>query len=160
MVIAANSQAQPGRGTVDTGRYRHAAERDQRRSRPSQRALNGRRQCTGCYTLLGGAHCQGQTDIDKDGWADLPGYKRGVIRPRLFWDNHAGRSVFATFGATVEHRTGGTIENATVPDGRPFPEAHYTGRQRLEDNPYRDQSTPTGYLVSSPSGASAACAFS
>ncbi|MDQ3523162.1 MAG: TonB-dependent receptor, partial [Gemmatimonadota bacterium] len=38
------------------------------------------------YTLLGSAHRQSQADVDEDGWADLPGYRRVVVRPRLFWD--------------------------------------------------------------------------
>src|SRR5207249_4931307 len=28
------------------------------------------------YTLLGGAHLQRRTDVDRDGWADLPAYRR------------------------------------------------------------------------------------
>ena len=35
------------------------------------------------YTLLGGAHFQVKNDIDGDRWTDLPGYKRGVLRPRI-----------------------------------------------------------------------------
>ena len=35
------------------------------------------------YTLLGSAHRQDERDLDGDGWADLPGYRRGVLRPRL-----------------------------------------------------------------------------
>ena len=34
-----------------------------------------------------------------DGWADLPRYARGVVRPRLFWDGGEGRSLFVTVGA-------------------------------------------------------------
>src|SRR5437870_8956712 len=43
------------------------------------------------YTLLGGAHYQKQNDIDGDGWADLAGYRRAVIRPRFYFDDGAGR---------------------------------------------------------------------
>ena len=53
------------------------------------------------YTLLGGGHFQERNDIDGDGWADLPAYKRGVFRPRLFWDDKQGRSFFATAGVTA-----------------------------------------------------------
>jgi iron complex outermembrane receptor protein len=60
------------------------------------------------YSVLGGAHFQGRTDLDNDGWADLPSYQRGVLRPRFFWDNGAGRSVFITSGATIEDRAGGS----------------------------------------------------
>ena len=59
-------------------------------------------------TLLAGGHWQEKNDVDDDGWADLAGYSRAVVRPRIFWDNHAGRSMFATAGATWERREGGT----------------------------------------------------
>ena len=59
-------------------------------------------------TLLAGGHWQEKNDVDDDGWADLAGYSRAVVRPRIFWDNHAGRSLFATAGATWERREGGT----------------------------------------------------
>jgi outer membrane receptor for ferrienterochelin and colicins len=36
------------------------------------------------YTILGGAHHQEQQDIDRDGWADMAGYRRGLLRPRFF----------------------------------------------------------------------------
>jgi iron complex outermembrane receptor protein len=60
------------------------------------------------YSVLGGAHFQKRTDLDGDGWADLPSYQRGVLRPRFFWDNNAGSSVFITSGATIEDREGGS----------------------------------------------------
>jgi outer membrane receptor for ferrienterochelin and colicins len=59
------------------------------------------------YTLLGGAHFQERNDIDNDRWADLPAYKRGVFRPRVFWDDKKGRSFFATAGVMAEDRDGG-----------------------------------------------------
>src|SRR2546422_254430 len=80
------------------------------------------------YTILGGAHFQEQRDIDGDGWANVPGYRRLDLRPRLFWDNGKGRSIFATFGAMAEDRKGGTIRDATVPDGHQFPEELGTER--------------------------------
>jgi outer membrane receptor for ferrienterochelin and colicins len=66
-------------------------------------------------TLLASAHGQEHTDVNGDGWADLAGYARGVVRPRLFWDNKAGRSFFATTGLTVENRSGGTVSGAVLP---------------------------------------------
>ena len=60
-------------------------------------------------TLLAGGHWQEKNDVDDDGWADLAGYSRAVVRPRLFWDNHAGRSLFGTAGVTWERRKGGTM---------------------------------------------------
>jgi iron complex outermembrane receptor protein len=60
------------------------------------------------HTLLGGVHVQGRSDIDKDGYTDLPEYQRGVLRPRLFWQNEKGNSVFLTGGVMAEDRAGGT----------------------------------------------------
>lgn len=80
------------------------------------------------YTTLAGAHRQSQTDIDGDGWTDLAGYARAVVRPRLFWDAGNGRSLFATTGLTVETRNGGTMPGRTAPDGAPFDESLETRR--------------------------------
>ncbi|MEX2272580.1 MAG: TonB-dependent receptor [Vicinamibacterales bacterium] len=66
-------------------------------------------------TTLAGGHWQEQTDVDDDSWADLPGYSRGVVRPRLFWDSGSGSSLFATGGFTIEDREGGTLEGAVLP---------------------------------------------
>jgi len=78
------------------------------------------------WTLLGGLHHQVETDVDKDGWADLPGYERGELRPRLFWTGGGGRSVIATAGVTAEDRTGGAM--STAPSGFPFREGIDTRR--------------------------------
>ena len=78
--------------------------------------------------MLGGVHHQENQDIDHDGWADMAGYLRGVLRPRLTWDDGKGGSVFITAGAMVEDRKGGTVGNATVPDGNPYPEELETRR--------------------------------
>ena len=59
-------------------------------------------------TFLAGGHSQNKTDVDDDGWADLPHYARGVFRPRVFWDDGKGRSFFGTVGVTTENREGGT----------------------------------------------------
>jgi outer membrane receptor for ferrienterochelin and colicins len=62
------------------------------------------------YTLLAGAHGQKRADIDHDEWADVPFYRRAVVRPRLFWDDGEGRSLFVTAGGTVEDRGGGGLD--------------------------------------------------
>ncbi|HUE95334.1 MAG TPA: TonB-dependent receptor plug domain-containing protein, partial [Longimicrobiaceae bacterium] len=80
------------------------------------------------YTFLGGAHYQSQADVDSDGWVDLAGYRRLVGRPRIFWDDGAGRSLFVTVGGTVEAREGGTREGTTTPAGSFHPEALDTRR--------------------------------
>ena len=80
-------------------------------------------------SLLGGGHWQTLTDVDGDAWADLPEYARGVLRPRIYWDGGGGRTFFATAGATIEDRAGGTVADA-VPAaiGRPYREALETLR--------------------------------
>jgi iron complex outermembrane receptor protein len=65
-------------------------------------------------TLLAGGHWHTENDVDGDGWADLPGYHRAEIRPRVFWDNHSGSSLFITSGATSETRHGGTTAGAVL----------------------------------------------
>ncbi len=78
---------------------------------------------------LGGGHRQGQQDRDDDGWADVAGYRRGVLRPRLFWDRGDGRSAFLTAGVTLEDRQGGTVPAARLPaTGSPYVEALNTKR--------------------------------
>jgi len=73
-------------------------------------------------SVLAGVHGQQRSDLDRDGWTDLPMFRRTQVRPRVAWDNGAGRSVFATFGAVDENRRGGTMPGAVTPDGRPHPE--------------------------------------
>jgi outer membrane receptor for ferrienterochelin and colicins len=71
-------------------------------------------------SVLGGFHGQKRQDVDDDGWSDLPAFGRGVLRPRVLWDDGSGRSVFATVGAMAEDRSGGTEPGAPAPDGSPF----------------------------------------
>ena len=63
---------------------------------------------TASWTLLGGFHRQSEQDLDDDGWLDLPAFERVVLRPRLFTDNGAGETMFATIGIMAENRDGGT----------------------------------------------------
>jgi outer membrane receptor for ferrienterochelin and colicins len=81
------------------------------------------------FTLLGGGHWQDSTDVNDDAWADLPGYTRGLVRPRVFWDGGNGRTFFATAGFTAEDRTGGTIPGGVLAaTGAPYLEALETRR--------------------------------
>ncbi len=80
------------------------------------------------WTLLGGYHGQQPHDLDDDGWSDVAEFERGVVRPRVFYDNGRGASLFATVGASVENRQGGTLWEGVAPDGRPFIEALDTRR--------------------------------
>jgi outer membrane receptor for ferrienterochelin and colicins len=79
-------------------------------------------------TILGSGNGQERIDVNDDAWADLPRYARGVIRPRLFWDNHAGRSFFATVGGTWEDRIGGTMQGSSLPGVGSYIEALDTRR--------------------------------
>ena len=80
-------------------------------------------------SLLSGAHWQEIVDVNDDGWADLPGYARAVVRPRVFWDGGDGRSFFATAGFTYEDREGGTPNGSVLPaTGAPYVEALETRR--------------------------------
>lgn len=71
-------------------------------------------------SLLVGLHEQDRRDRDTDGWSDVPGYRRLVLRPRLTWTGPSGASLFATVGTTVESREGGTLPGRLAPDGAPF----------------------------------------
>jgi iron complex outermembrane receptor protein len=82
----------------------------------------------GGVTLIGGGHRQDDQDLDGDGWADVPGYWRTTLRPRFFRDDGSGRSLFATLGATIEEREGGTIDGGVAPDGSTFRERLHTER--------------------------------
>jgi outer membrane receptor for ferrienterochelin and colicins len=80
-------------------------------------------------TLVAGGHWHEQNDVDGDGWADLPSYQRAEVRPRLFWDNHRGATLFVTGGAMRESRTGGTVDGATLSTtNRPYRETLDSGR--------------------------------
>lgn len=75
------------------------------------------------WSLLGGYHGQTVRDLDGDGWSDVPAFERGVVRPRLFFDNRRGTTLLATSGVTIEDRRGGTLSGRVAPDSVPFEEA-------------------------------------
>jgi iron complex outermembrane receptor protein len=78
---------------------------------------------TATWTALGGYHRQSEQDLDDDGWLDLPGFERFVLRPRVFSDNGAGKTMFATVGIMAEDRNGGTARGGTLPNGAAFIES-------------------------------------
>ena len=80
------------------------------------------------YTITAGAHDQTREDIDDDAWADLAGYRRYTLRPRLFWKNDGSASLFATVGFVDEEREGGSMPGRTLADGTTFRDALDTGR--------------------------------
>lgn len=73
-------------------------------------------------SFTGGLHRQTSSDLDGDGWSDMPGYKRATLRPRLYWVADSGAKAFLTVGGMTEHRRGGTLPGRTVPDGTGFPQ--------------------------------------
>ena len=80
------------------------------------------------YTLLASGNRQDRRDLSGEGWANVPGYQRGVVRPRLFWNGRNGSDVFVTAGFTAENRSGGTIAGGQVPTGGSFAVARNTRR--------------------------------
>lgn len=79
-------------------------------------------------SVVGGYHRQDRQDLDDDGWADIPGYERTTIRPRLYWQSENGARALLTAGATRESRHGGTLPGQAAPDGSPFPLTQRTRR--------------------------------
>ena len=81
-------------------------------------------------TLTAGVHDQSREDVNGDGWADIPGYRRYTVRPRAWWNPGTDSSLFLTVGVTDEYREGGTLEGGELPSGTAFSEALHT--QRLD----------------------------
>jgi outer membrane receptor for ferrienterochelin and colicins len=79
-------------------------------------------------TLTAGIHDQSRKDVNGDGWADLPGYRRYSARPRIWWNEGKDDSLFLTGGITEERREGGTMTGRVLPDGAAFPELLRTRR--------------------------------
>jgi outer membrane receptor for ferrienterochelin and colicins len=67
-------------------------------------------------TLVAGRHYQNANDPDGDGWAEVGGYKRIVVRPRVYWSRSEQSSWFMTGGWTSENRRSGTFGDARLPD--------------------------------------------
>jgi iron complex outermembrane receptor protein len=83
------------------------------------------------WTVLAGVHGQPRRDLDEDGWTDLGGFERALIRPRVFYETGRGASLLLTGAFIGEDREGGTLDEAISPDGRPFPERLETRRRDL-----------------------------
>jgi iron complex outermembrane receptor protein len=69
-------------------------------------------------SLLAGRHVQNPGDADGDGWDDVNGYKRVVVRPRVYWSRSDRSTWYMTGGWTSEVRHSGTFEGARLPDYR------------------------------------------
>ena len=79
-------------------------------------------------SLLMSGTTQSAADPDGDGWGDQARARRWGIRPRFFWNDSSGRSLFATVGYGYDDRQGGTLGSAVAPDGSSFREG-LTGRR-------------------------------
>jgi outer membrane receptor for ferrienterochelin and colicins len=79
-------------------------------------------------TLTAGVHDQSRDDLNGDGWADIAGYRRYTLRPRIWLDEGQDHSLFLTGGLTDEFRDGGTLPGRGLPDGSPFAVALHTRR--------------------------------
>jgi len=84
------------------------------------------RPSTWSWSTISGYHGQDRKDVDGDGWTDVAGYDRGMIRPRITFDNERGTSILFTAGFTSEDREGGTLSGRNAPDGRRFVETLQT----------------------------------
>jgi outer membrane receptor for ferrienterochelin and colicins len=82
-------------------------------------------------SVTAGYNRQSRQDLNDDGWADMPGYERWTMRPRLFWEGGDGSNALLTFGAMTEQRDGGTMPGADAPDGAPFVQAQRSRRYDL-----------------------------
>jgi len=71
-------------------------------------------------SITAGIHHQEEQDLDDDGWIDMAGYERGSVRPRFYWQGENGANFYVTLGAMKEERNGGTLSDATTPDGNEF----------------------------------------
>ena len=72
------------------------------------------------YTLLGGGHYQLGTDVNGDGFADIPALRRVEVRPRAFWADSSGSSVMVTAAGADEVREAGTLGARVTPAGTGF----------------------------------------
>jgi len=79
-------------------------------------------------SITTGVHHQEEQDLDDDGWIDMAGYERASVRPRFYWQNDNGANLYVTLGAMTEERKGGTLNNATLPDGSEYPQTQDTLR--------------------------------
>ena len=98
------------------------------------------------YTFVGGGHFAERSDLDDDGWTDLPMYRRVVARPRFFWEDGRGKSLLLAVGGMAEERKGGTMPGFQMPDGLPFEESLDT--KRVDAGAVLRVATSKGIVVS------------
>jgi outer membrane receptor for ferrienterochelin and colicins len=96
-------------------------------------------------TLTAGAHDQSREDVSGAGWAEVVGYRRYTLRPRLWWNARQDHSLFLTAGVTNEDREGGTLPGRTLPNGTVFREQLHT--QRLDVGTVSHQVLADGFAL-------------
>jgi outer membrane receptor for ferrienterochelin and colicins len=72
-------------------------------------------------TMLAGVHTQRASDVDGEGWTDIPGFRRAELRSRLFASDSAERTLMLTAGGFAEDRGGGLLADGSA--GAAFPES-------------------------------------
>lgn len=83
-------------------------------------------------SLLGNTDWQERRDVSNDGWADLAGYGRAVLRSRFYQDDQRGHTTLLTGGITYENRNGGTLPGSVLSaTGLPYEEGLRTRRYDL-----------------------------
>jgi outer membrane receptor for ferrienterochelin and colicins len=93
-------------------------------------------------SLVAGRNYQNSDDLDADGWAEVSGYRRIVVRPRAYWSRSDQSSWFMTGGWTSENRWSGTFGDARLPDFHTYSDdantrradAGTVGRIQLDSN--------------------------
>lgn len=61
-------------------------------------------------TLFAGATTQNATDVNKDGFSDVPRVRQYTIHPRFFWYMNPNTTLVAGYTGTIEKREGGDMQ--------------------------------------------------
>lgn len=121
-------------GMINLVSKRPAHERDVVLQRSGSGGTNGygwyseRLSPTWGVTALVGGHEQSRQDLNRDNWADMPGFSRVEARPRLFYDGANGSGFLLTAGATSETRDGGFLPGTLAPDATSYAERFKTAK--------------------------------
>ena len=128
------------------------AEPDEpRRHRRRQLARRAARTSGGATRSWAARTSQERSDLDDDGWTDLPMYRRVVARPRLFWDDGAGKSLLVALGRHGRGAARRHDARAVAPDGQPFAENLET--RRFDGGAVGRIATSSGDRVHAPAAA-------
>lgn len=61
-------------------------------------------------TLFAGATTQNASDVNKDGFSDVPRIRQYTIHPRFFWYMNPNTTLVAAYTGTIEKREGGDMQ--------------------------------------------------